>query len=83
MKWQTDSVMDFRCPKCRNQDAIVHKVTLTAGILPELLRRGGAKYRLVTCSLCGYTEIYDLSVYAKNPTPQPAKDESTGLAPGT
>lgn len=83
MEWKTDSVTNYRCLKCRNTTAVVHKVTLTKRILPELLGRGGGKYRLVTCSLCGYTEIYDLSVYAKNQTPQVAEGESTGLAPET
>jgi len=83
MEWQDDSAVDFHCIKCRNTTAIVRKVSLAKGIFPELLTRGGGKYRFVTCSLCGYTEVYDLSVYAKNAASEPAEGESRGFAPET
>jgi predicted nucleic-acid-binding Zn-ribbon protein len=74
---------DYRCAKCRNTSAVVRKVNLTKGSLPELLIRGGGKYRFVTCTLCGYTEIYDLSIYAENRAAEPQKNDSVDLAPGT
>lgn len=83
MEWQEESLTNYRCPKCRNTTAVVRKVNLAKGILSELLIRGGGKYRFVTCSLCGYTEIYDQSVYVKNSASETAKDKSPGLAPET
>jgi len=82
MEWQEESLTDYCCPKCRNKTAIVRKVNLAKGILPELLTRGGGKYRFVTCNLCGYTELYDLSIYEKKTETRPGENESTGLAPG-
>jgi predicted nucleic-acid-binding Zn-ribbon protein len=83
MEWLDETVSDYRCIKCHNNVAIVRKVNLKKGILPELLVRGGGAYRFVTCSLCGYTEMYDLSIYATNPAPKAVENESAGLAPGT
>ncbi|KPL11830.1 hypothetical protein AMJ85_02825 [candidate division BRC1 bacterium SM23_51] len=83
MEWREKSLASYRCPKCRNTTAIVRKVNLAKGILSELLIRGGGKYQFVTCSLCGYTEIFDLAVYAKKDAVEPAKDKSAGLAPET
>jgi len=83
MEWQEENLADFRCVKCRNTTAIVRKINLPTGILPELLARGGGRYRLVTCGLCGYTEIYDLAVYAKKPAVETRENEAAGLAPET
>jgi predicted nucleic-acid-binding Zn-ribbon protein len=83
MEWREETVTDYHCVKCRNNVAVVRKINLAKGILPDLLIRGGGKYRFVTCSLCGYTEMYDLSIYAKNAFPKPCEDKSADLAPGT
>jgi predicted nucleic-acid-binding Zn-ribbon protein len=83
MDWQEESSGDFHCAKCRNTTAIVRKINLAKGILPELLARGGSRYRLVTCGLCGYTEIYDLAVYAKKQALETREDKAADLAPET
>jgi predicted nucleic-acid-binding Zn-ribbon protein len=83
MDWLEKTVADYRCPKCRNSGVITRRVNLATGILPELLTRGGGKYIFLTCSLCGYTEIYDLALYARNQEARPAESESIRLAPGT
>jgi len=83
MDGREETIASYHCVKCRNNAAIVRKVNLNKGILPELLIRGGGTYRFITCSLCGYTEIYDLAICAKNSAPAPVKDESASLAPGT
>jgi len=83
MNANAESVERFRCAKCRNTTAIVRKVALSKGISPELLSGGGGKYRFLTCALCGYTEVYDLSVYAKKPAEEIVNNESPDLAPET
>lgn len=84
MEWHEERMSDnYHCAKCRNMQAIVRKVNLAEGSLPELLIRGGGKYRFVTCTLCGYTEIYDLSIYAKNHEPAKKQTDTADLAPGT
>lgn len=80
MDLEETSQGEFRCPKCRNTKALVRKVSLPAGLLPDILARGGGRYRFVTCSLCGYTEIYDLAVYAKNKSAKPTEDKAGDLA---
>jgi len=81
MEWQENRLIDYHCPKCRNARAIVRKVNLAKGILPELLIRGGGKYLFITCSLCGYTEIYDQALYARNELPEEGQTEARRLAP--
>ena len=83
MNSSDNGLANFQCAKCRNKTAIVRKVNLSKGILPDLLVGGGGKYRFVTCSLCGYTEIYDLAIYLANPAPEAVEKESPSLAPGT
>jgi len=83
MERDEETLTDYCCVKCHGKVAIVRKVNLHKGILPDLLIREGGKYRFVTCSLCGYTEMYDMAIYARKHSLQPCEDESAGLAPGT
>jgi len=83
MEWREESLTDYCCAKCRGKVGVVRKVNLNKGILPDLLTRGGGKYRFVTCSLCGYTEVYDMAIYARKTKPEPCEDKSAGLAPET
>lgn len=56
---------NFCCAKCRNKAAVVRSVHLGGNILTLLAGNGAnGKYYLVTCGLCGYTEVYDAHVYA-------------------
>ncbi len=52
----------FCCTKCRGKAAVTRRVQLTRS-LPELLGLTHGKYVLLTCTLCGYTEIFDPAVY--------------------
>ena len=60
---------NFCCAKCRSKVCYVRIRTLPAGNLVELIRQGEitAKYYVVTCGLCGYTEFYDARVCAAQP----------------
>lgn len=66
MRKLDSSDMNFTCSKCRGKKAVLNKVSLSrlsgSQILP--LKRG--KYIFLTCALCGYTEVYDLALYAKS-----------------
>ena len=56
---------NFSCAKCRSKVAKVRLTPLPANGLREFLSEGGnLKYYLVTCTLCGYTEMYDSRVFA-------------------
>jgi len=55
---------DYTCPKCRGRQPHVREVTISkAGSIPFLASRDN-RYIEVTCSLCGYTEFYNLAIYA-------------------
>ncbi len=54
----------FCCPKCKGRTANVDqaRLRLLGGRFP--LKAG--RYFVVTCTLCGYTEFYDQSLYAED-----------------
>jgi predicted nucleic-acid-binding Zn-ribbon protein len=54
----------FTCQKCRGRSAVVRRVSLPKSNLPKFLDAG--KYIFLTCTLCGYTEIYDRLAYARS-----------------
>lgn len=66
----------FHCPKCRNRRCTTHHVALPQGGLPIPFGR----YIVATCTLCGYSEFYDLSVLESLPDPDPAA--TPGAQPG-
>lgn len=59
---------NFSCAKCRGKTAVTKTVPLTRG-LPELFNLSADKYILLTCTLCGYTEMYNASVFAMEREP--------------
>ena len=56
---------NYVCLKCRGRSCVFSEVTI--GNLPKklLFRSHNQRYVLVTCELCGYTEMYSLNVLAK------------------
>ncbi|MCX7011251.1 MAG: zinc ribbon domain-containing protein [Candidatus Sumerlaeota bacterium] len=59
---------NFLCPKCRNREAIARRVSLPKGVFSDFLGlKAGGRYLVLTCSLCGYTEFYDLAIVAREP----------------
>jgi len=55
----------FRCPKCHGQEAVVRRVSLSTSPIPGFLPLVSGKFHAVTCTLCGYTELYDECAYEK------------------
>lgn len=64
----------FCCAKCHGRHAETRVVNLATG-LPHILSRGSGRYVLVSCVLCGYTEIYNLAAYTLRP------EEAPGASP--
>lgn len=63
----------FLCPKCKSQEAITKKINLSGSNLKNFFPGGSNKYLFLTCTLCGYTEIYDLYAYVRKDVPQENK----------
>jgi len=56
---------NFSCAKCRSKQATLRTTHTPADSLKELIQEGiKFKYYLLTCALCGYTEMYDARVFA-------------------
>lgn len=58
-------VRDFRCAKCRAREAVTRIVHLFRhGVsLPPFLGAGAReRYILLSCALCGFTELYNASL---------------------
>ncbi|GIP40164.1 hypothetical protein J31TS4_34440 [Paenibacillus sp. J31TS4] len=52
----------FRCRKCRNDDCRIKEVAMTGTGLSKLLDIQHNHYLFVSCSGCGYVEVYDPEV---------------------
>lgn len=79
MDFEQRLVENFCCAKCRGKSAVTKCLSLRGG-LPELLTPSSGKYVLLTCALCGYTEIYSPLAYAANKEAVPAKEAVKPLA---
>ena len=70
---------NFCCVKCRGKTARVHTVILPmARILAIFSGQVSPKFYVVSCALCGYSEMYDAHVYALQPESVAAEEN---LAP--
>lgn len=65
---------NFICPKCRARSYVCEEATLCNMTKHLLLRAHDSKYILVTCGLCGYTEIYNAKVLASIKEEIPASE---------
>jgi predicted nucleic-acid-binding Zn-ribbon protein len=63
MDIESKLTQNFCCCKCRSRSAVAKTVALTKN-LTSLLALTPDKYILVSCTLCGYTEVYNSHVYA-------------------
>ena len=50
------------CPKCGTRKPIVRKVAMTGAGLSRLFDWQHLEYYMVSCSRCGFTEVYDARV---------------------
>ena len=71
----TDS---FCCVKCRGKIARVQAVVLPmARIMAIFTGQVSPKFYVVTCTLCGYSELYDAQVYALQGEAEPEERLAT------
>lgn len=71
---------NFCCPKCRGKSAATKTVPLSRG-LGDLLGLSANRYVLLTCALCGYTEIYDSAAVVLGAEPASAAPPLADKAP--
>lgn len=55
-KW----VEDFKCPKCGHMGAQTEQVAMAGTGMSRFLDIQHHSYAFVSCSYCGYTEVYNL-----------------------
>jgi len=64
---------EFVCPKCHGRGGLAEDVALPTGRLSGMLAVSRGRYIAVSCSLCGYTEFYNLAVVAHAEEPAKVK----------
>lgn len=65
---------NYTCPKCRGRSCYTSEATI-GGLRRRLFSRPqDNRYLIVTCSLCGYSEMYSLKVLASSKAEAPAKE---------
>lgn len=65
MKWtKQDFEQKFVCPKCRGRGALVQEVQIGRAVA-RIVPLPASSYLSVSCSLCGYTEFYNLALVAR------------------
>ena len=55
----------FQCPKCHGKEGDVRRISISSSPLSGFIPLVSGKYLAVTCTLCGFTELYDESVYQR------------------
>ena len=53
------------CPKCRGRGCSTQEISLSKTSDKIMLRGGSEKYLVLSCTLCGYTELYNLKILAR------------------
>ena len=66
MDLESQLAENFCCVKCHNRQAVSRTASISGG-LPNLLGLSSEKYVLVSCTLCGYTEIYNTQLLCSLP----------------
>jgi len=51
---------EFTCPRCQNVGAHVERLAMSGTGLSRLLEIQAHRYAFVSCTNCGYTEVYNL-----------------------
>ncbi len=53
---------EFVCPRCESKGAQVERLAMTGTGLSRFLDLQTHRYAFASCTNCGYTEVYNLSV---------------------
>jgi len=51
---------EFTCPRCEHSGAHVERLAMSGTGLSRLLEIQAHRYAFVSCTNCGYTEVYNL-----------------------
>jgi predicted nucleic-acid-binding Zn-ribbon protein len=73
MTYEEKLVASFCCAKCRGKQAVTRTVKLS-GKFPPLFSFSSQEFILVTCCLCGYTEMYNPLVFSQAKEPEKVPD---------
>ena len=52
----------FVCPRCDNHGAHVERLSMSGTGLSRLFEVQGYRYAFVSCTNCGYSEVYNLNI---------------------
>jgi len=60
---KTDELLasEFVCARCKEQGATVQRLAMSGTGLSRLFEIQPYRYAFVSCSNCGYTEVYNLA----------------------
>jgi len=61
-----DDTDDSGCPKCDHTEAEVDKISTTGGGLSKLFDIQNRGFKTVSCTNCGYTELYKSDAGSSN-----------------
>jgi predicted nucleic-acid-binding Zn-ribbon protein len=61
-----DETDDNGCPKCGHTEAEVDKISTTGGGLSKLFDIQNRGFKTVSCTSCGYTELYKSNAGSSN-----------------
>jgi len=79
MKNYPQFVAHYTCPKCRGRSCVTNEISLDSLPKKLVLRRDDQDFLLITCSLCGYTEMYSVKVLASQTEEAPAPQTSPAV----
>lgn len=83
MNFQEKIQSQFKCPKCNNRASVGNEISLSkVSDKIKLLGGGSGKYFLVSCSLCGFTEMYNMKLVVHDPESKPVGDPLPKPSPG-
>lgn len=65
--------VNYQCAKCRGRSFNTEEVTLRSRNKRGIMRPSGEPYLVVTCGLCGFSEMYSMKVLAAQKEEAPAE----------
>lgn len=57
---ESDIAQAYKCPKCDHKEAHAERLSMSGTGISRLFEVQPYRYAFVSCSNCGYTEIYNL-----------------------
>ncbi len=70
---------NYTCPKCRGRSCTTSEVSLSSLPKKLIMGKNNQHFLLVTCTLCGYTEMFNMEVLANVKEKIPVKQPSPAI----